>query len=133
MVLDSNKRVVWSSNVAHIATNSTAKLLKTGNLVLLDDATGESIWESFQHPCDALVPKLKLSIKKKTCEKVRITSWRSPSDPSLGYYSASLERPNIPEVFYWVNETRLIGLVHGIVRFLLARPRCHVVIYMDGV
>ncbi|KAG4955850.1 hypothetical protein JHK85_042230 [Glycine max] len=39
---DSNKRVVWSSNVAHIATNSTAKLLETGNLVLLDDATGEN-------------------------------------------------------------------------------------------
>lgn len=69
MVLDSNKRVVWSSNVAHIATNSTAKLLETGNLVLLDDATGESIWESFQHPCDALVPKLKLSIKKKHVRK----------------------------------------------------------------
>ncbi|KAL2980466.1 hypothetical protein AAZX31_13G230700 [Glycine max] len=107
VVLDSNKRVVWSSNVTHnIATNSTAKLLETGNLVLIDDATGESMWESFRHPCHALVPKMKLSITQKTYEKVRITSWRSPSDPSLGYYSATLERPNIPEVFYWINETQ---------------------------
>ncbi|KHN19087.1 G-type lectin S-receptor-like serine/threonine-protein kinase [Glycine soja] len=64
------------------------------------------MWESFRHPCHALVPKMKLSITQKTYEKVRITSWRSPSDPSLGYYSATLERPNIPEVFYWINETQ---------------------------
>ncbi|KAI4296578.1 hypothetical protein L6164_036528 [Bauhinia variegata] len=31
------------------------------------------------------------------------TSWKSPSDPSIGLYSASLERLNAPEVFLWVN------------------------------
>ncbi|KAK7327997.1 hypothetical protein VNO77_22091 [Canavalia gladiata] len=106
VVLDSSRRVAWSSNVTHITTNSIAKLLETGNLVLLDGATGELIWESFQHPSDALVPEMKLSTNKKTGEKVRITSWKSASDPSVGYYSATLERPNIPEVFLWVNETR---------------------------
>ncbi|RDX98728.1 G-type lectin S-receptor-like serine/threonine-protein kinase, partial [Mucuna pruriens] len=106
VVLDSNKRVVWSSNVTGVAINSTAKLLETGNLVLLDGATGQTIWESFQHPSHALVPKMKFGINKRTGENIRITSWRSPSDPSLGYYSATLERPNIPEMFYWFNETQ---------------------------
>ncbi|KAJ1405889.1 putative serine/threonine-protein kinase [Sesbania bispinosa] len=67
VVLNSKKnKAFWSTNVAHIATNSTAKLLDTGNLVLLDGATGEVIWESFQHPCDIYVPKMKLSINRIT-------------------------------------------------------------------
>ncbi|CAJ1961498.1 unnamed protein product [Sphenostylis stenocarpa] len=106
VVLDSNKTVLWSSNVTRIAANSTAKLLETGNLVLLDGATGQTIWESFQHPSHALVPKMKFGTNKRTGEKVRITSWRSPSDPSVGYYSVTLEKPNTPEMFFWLNETR---------------------------
>ncbi|KAL9321290.1 hypothetical protein ACSQ67_013129 [Phaseolus vulgaris] len=106
VVLDSNKRVIWSSNVTHIATNSTAKLLETGNLVLLDGVTGQSIWESFQHPSHALVPSMKFGTNKRTGVKVRITSWRSPSDPSVGYYSTTLEHPNTPEMIFWLNETK---------------------------
>lgn len=106
VVLDSNKRVIWSTNVTHVAANSTAKLLETGNLVLLDGATGQSIWESFQHPCHALVPKMKFGMNKETGKKIRLTSWRSPSDPSAGYYSTTLDRPKAPEMFYWLNETQ---------------------------
>ncbi|KAG4960543.1 hypothetical protein AAZV13_13G214200 [Glycine max] len=107
VVLDSNKRAVWSTNLTHnIATNSTAKLLETGNLVLLDDASGQTTWESFRHPCHALVPKMKFGSNQKTGEKIRITSWRSASDPSVGYYSTTLEHPNTPEMFFWLNETR---------------------------
>ncbi|XP_020202640.1 G-type lectin S-receptor-like serine/threonine-protein kinase At1g11300 isoform X2 [Cajanus cajan] len=108
LVLDhSKKRVIWSSNLTHVATNSSAKLFDTGNLILLDGASGRSSWESFQHPCHAFVPKMKLSTTNpKTGEKVRITSWKTPSDPSIGYYSATLEHPNMPELFYWFNKTR---------------------------
>ncbi|KAJ1375127.1 S-locus-specific glycoprotein/EP1, partial [Sesbania bispinosa] len=105
VVLNSKNKPVWSTNVAHNATNSTAKLLNTGNLVLLDGATGEVIWESFQHPCDIYVPKMKLSINKITGKKVYLTSWKSPSDPSVGYYFATLERPSAPELFLSLNGT----------------------------
>ncbi|KAK7412250.1 hypothetical protein VNO78_03701 [Psophocarpus tetragonolobus] len=86
--------------------NKALEFVETGNLILLDHATGLSIWESFQHPSHAMVPKLKLSTNRKTGDKVRITSWKSSSDPSLGYYSITLEHPNIPQVFCWFNETR---------------------------
>ncbi|KAJ1434820.1 S-locus glycoprotein domain [Sesbania bispinosa] len=105
VVINSQNKAVWSSNVTSIAANSTAKLLDTGNLVLLDDATGEVMWESFQHPSDVLVPKMKLSINRITGEKVYLTSWKNSSDPSIGYYSGTLERPNAPEFFLWVNGT----------------------------
>ncbi|KAF7842131.1 G-type lectin S-receptor-like serine/threonine-protein kinase [Senna tora] len=109
VVLNGQNKSIWSSNVSNIVTtttNSTAKLLDTGNLVLLHDNTGETIWESFQNPSDFLVPKMKLSSNKITGHKVKITSWKTPSDPSIGDYSASLERPNAPDVFLWFNGTR---------------------------
>ncbi|KAK4253943.1 hypothetical protein QN277_009386 [Acacia crassicarpa] len=106
VILDKQNMSVWSSNISNIATNSTVKLLNTGNLVLSGGKTGTTIWESFQDPSDIMVPKMKLSINKRTGEKVKITSWRSSSDPSLGYYSYSLERPDVPESFFWFNGTR---------------------------
>ncbi|XP_054778564.1 G-type lectin S-receptor-like serine/threonine-protein kinase At1g11300 isoform X2 [Prosopis cineraria] len=106
VVLDKQNISVWSSNVSNIATNSIAKLLNTGNLVLSDNSTGETIWESFQDPSNLLVPKMKLSINKRTGEKVKLTSWKSLSDPSIGNYSASIERPDAPDVFLWFNGTR---------------------------
>ncbi|XP_028801030.1 G-type lectin S-receptor-like serine/threonine-protein kinase At1g11330 [Neltuma alba] len=106
VILDKQNMSVWSSNISKIVTNSTVKLLNTGNLVLFDGNTGEAIWQSFQDPSDIMVPKMKLSINKRTGEKVKLTSWKSSSDPSIGYYTASLERPNAPDVFLWFNGTR---------------------------
>ncbi|KAE7995523.1 hypothetical protein FH972_000307 [Carpinus fangiana] len=41
-------------------------------------------------------------------KKVQLTSWKSPSDPSIGNFSAGLEvRNNLPEFFIW-NGSRLI-------------------------
>jgi hypothetical protein len=42
LVLNGQKHVIWSSNVSNFASNSnvTAHLQNTGNLVLLEDATG---------------------------------------------------------------------------------------------
>ena len=40
------------------------------------------------------------------CEKIRFVSRKSASDPSTGYFSASLERLDAPEVFLWINGTR---------------------------
>ena len=107
VVLNRKNKVVWSSNVTHVTTNSIAKLLDSGNLVLLDGTPGEVMWESFQHPSDVHVPQMKLSTSRVTGDKTTsLTSWKSPSDPSVGYYSATLERPSAPEVYIWVNGTR---------------------------
>ena len=49
---------------------------------------------------------MKLSIDKRTGKSIKLTSWKSPSDPSVGNFSSSsVERLHIFEVFIW-NETR---------------------------
>ncbi|KAJ1379170.1 Tyrosine-protein kinase, catalytic domain [Sesbania bispinosa] len=105
VVLNGTKHVIWSSNVSTIAfasnTNSTAQLLNTGNLVLMDDTTGKIIWESFKHPSDTFLPNMIISTNQKTGEKVKATSWKSPSNPAIGNFSGSLDRLSAPEVFVW--------------------------------
>ncbi|KAK7302667.1 hypothetical protein RJT34_13560 [Clitoria ternatea] len=106
VILDGKNHVVWSSNVSSASTTSaTAQLLRSGNLVLQDDTTGQTIWESFKHPCDAAVPTMRISANRVTGEKIRFISRKSASDPSTGYFSASLERLDAPEVFLWINGT----------------------------
>ncbi|CAK8541408.1 unnamed protein product [Lathyrus sativus] len=105
VVLNGKKEVIWTSNAPNIATNSSSKLLDSGNLVLLEGATGRTVWESFQHPSNVVLPNMKLTSNKITGEKVKFTSWKTPFDPSVGSFSISVERLSTPEVFIW-NETR---------------------------
>lgn len=104
-VWNGQNHVIWSTNVYSVGSNTTSKLLDSGNLVLQESSSGRTIWESFQHPTNVLLPNMKISTNKVTGEKVKLTSWKSPSDPSTGSFSLSLERLSIPEVFVW-NETR---------------------------
>ncbi|KAK7412249.1 hypothetical protein VNO78_03700 [Psophocarpus tetragonolobus] len=106
VLVDGKNHLIWSSNVSNIGTiNSTAQLSRYGNLVLKDESTGQTIWESFKHPSDAAVPTMRISANRITGEKVRFVSRKSVSDPSTGYFSASLERLDAPEVFLWINGT----------------------------
>ncbi|KAK2967421.1 hypothetical protein RJ640_022353 [Escallonia rubra] len=100
-VLDGKKELLWSSNVSSSTTNSSARLLDTGDLVLQDESSGSKLWESFEHPSNSYLEKMKLSTHVNGDEKVLITSWRSPSDPSTGSYSFGLVPLHIPQLFLW--------------------------------
>jgi hypothetical protein len=101
VVLDGQNRVFWSSNSTNSVANSSAQLLDSGNLVLQGNTTGSIIWESFQNPSDTCLPKMKISTNVRTGKKVQLTSWKSPSDPSIGKFSAGIAVRNLPEVFIW--------------------------------
>ncbi|KAM4110796.1 hypothetical protein ACJW30_05G019200 [Castanea mollissima] len=101
VVLNGQAEIFWSSNVSNSVTNSSATLGDFGNLVLQVDTTGQVLWESFQHPSDSLLPKMKLSTNLRTDQRVQLTSWKSPSDPSIGSFSVGIDAPNIPEIFLW--------------------------------
>jgi len=106
VVLNGQKQVIWSSNVSNIESNTTSQFSDFGNLVLLESTTGNMLWQSIQQPTDTLLPGMKLSINKRTGKSVKIKSWKSSSDPSIGNFSSStIERQHIHEVFIW-NETR---------------------------
>ncbi|XP_057428745.1 G-type lectin S-receptor-like serine/threonine-protein kinase At1g11300 isoform X1 [Lotus japonicus] len=104
VVLNGQKHVMWSSNVSSISTNSSSKLSDSGKLDLLD-SKGNKVWESFQHPTDTLMPNMRLSNNERTGEKVEITAWKSPSDPSRGNFTTTIERETFPEIFIRNEET----------------------------
>lgn len=71
VLLNGQNLMIWSSNVSsNSSTNTTAQLENTGNLVLSDDTTGETIWDSFTHPCDAAVPEMKIAANRVTGKKI---------------------------------------------------------------
>ncbi|KAF3451600.1 hypothetical protein FNV43_RR07695 [Rhamnella rubrinervis] len=111
LVVVSNGEVFWSSNVSYPVTNPTSETLAKSNAQLLDsgnfvlkDYQGTSIWESFLHPTDTLLPTMKLIENSKEHSKVRLTSWKSISDPSIGRFSGGMEPRAVPEGFVWKDD-----------------------------
>ncbi|XP_010492578.1 PREDICTED: G-type lectin S-receptor-like serine/threonine-protein kinase At1g11300 [Camelina sativa] len=102
LVTDGQKRVLWSTNVSTQArANSTvAELLDSGNLVLKEANTDAYLWESFKYPTDSWLPNMLVGTNARTGRgNVTITSWRNPSDPSPGSYTAALILAAYPELF----------------------------------
>ncbi|MED6134156.1 hypothetical protein PIB30_034684 [Stylosanthes scabra] len=101
VLMNSNSVVLWSTTASNISSNTAATLLDTGNLVLQENSTGRILWQSFEHPTNGYLQGMELNTANINGERIKLTSWRSPEDPSIGEFSASLERLNIPEVMIW--------------------------------
>ncbi|XP_020866047.1 G-type lectin S-receptor-like serine/threonine-protein kinase SD1-13 isoform X3 [Arabidopsis lyrata subsp. lyrata] len=108
VVMDGRGQVHWSTNVSvPVAANTTyARLLNTGNLVLLGTTNSgdDIIWESFEHPQNIYLPTMRLATDAKTGRSLKLRSWKSPSDPSPGRYSAGLIPLPFPELVVWKDD-----------------------------
>ncbi|GLJ33041.1 hypothetical protein SUGI_0665070 [Cryptomeria japonica] len=70
---------IWSSNDTQQTKASSASILDTGNFVLLGEQnTSETVWESFAHPTDHFMPTMKL------WKGMKVNSWKSLVDPAPG-------------------------------------------------
>ncbi|KAL6542894.1 hypothetical protein OROHE_010414 [Orobanche hederae] len=103
VLIDGRNQTVWSTNVSSVSADTTAEILDTGNLVLRENSTGSVIWDSFSHPTSFLVPTMRLTDDIITGRRVQTSSWRSPSDPGIGNFTAGLQALNIPQIFTWRN------------------------------
>ncbi|GLT45634.1 hypothetical protein SLA2020_194530 [Shorea laevis] len=104
VVVNGRKEILWSSNVEKLTGNNTiVELRDSGNLVLLDQTTGVNMWESFQQPSNVFMPTMKLGVDLRTGKKIQATSWKTPSDPSVGKFSAGIEPSGVPQSFVWKN------------------------------
>ncbi|KAL5999625.1 hypothetical protein ACLOJK_037910 [Asimina triloba] len=94
--------VVWSTNVTAAEPNgSIAKLEDNGNLVVREADSGAVLWESFDHPCDTLLPGMKIGINLRTGRSRMLTAWRSDNDPAPGIYAFGIDTQDLNQFFVW--------------------------------
>nr|XP_011460138.1 PREDICTED: G-type lectin S-receptor-like serine/threonine-protein kinase B120 [Fragaria vesca subsp. vesca] len=96
VVLDDTRNLVWSTNASISASamnHTTGLLADTGNVVL---SFGEvTLWQSFDHPSDTMLPGMKITLNKKTGQRRRLTSWAALDDPQLGNFTFGID-PQVP-------------------------------------
>ncbi|KAK9939537.1 hypothetical protein M0R45_016231 [Rubus argutus] len=102
-LLNKNKTVFWSSNTTKETQNISpvVQLLDDGNLILRDEKEGDNsesyLWQSFDYPSDTLLPGMKLGWDLRTGLNRRLTTWKSPDDPSPGDITWEMLLHNYPE------------------------------------
>lgn len=98
---NAKNETLWSSNVSNPATNfSVAQLQNSGNLVL-QGFNGTVIWQSFEHPTDSVVSNMRITLTKSSDLRKILQSWKSPSDPSDGTFSAGTNSFNLFQIVIW--------------------------------
>ncbi|KAK1556275.1 hypothetical protein Q3G72_001882 [Acer saccharum] len=97
---DADGSFVWSTNTSHMSAVDL-QMLKTGNLVLFD-GNNKTIWQSFDHPTDTLLPGQKLMAGQKLVSRASTTNWTEG-----GFYlSVSSEglfafyRSTVPQMYF---------------------------------
>ncbi|KAH9714388.1 G-type lectin S-receptor-like serine/threonine-protein kinase [Citrus sinensis] len=101
--------------------NTSATLLKTGNLVLYemnsDGSERLELWQSFDYPTDTLLPGMKLGINLQTGHEWFLQSWISDISPAQGSYTLGID-PNVSnrliirwrgDIIYWTKGIWLNG------------------------
>ncbi|TKY66615.1 G-type lectin S-receptor serine/threonine-protein kinase [Spatholobus suberectus] len=105
VILSGTNRTIWSSNISNkTVNNSIVKLLDSGNLVLKnghdDDKEDKFLWQSFDYPCDTLLPGMKLGWNLLTGMDRVVTSWKSAVNPAKGEYSAKIDTRGCPQLLF---------------------------------
>ncbi|XP_048492428.1 G-type lectin S-receptor-like serine/threonine-protein kinase B120 [Beta vulgaris subsp. vulgaris] len=96
----------WSSNVSHQTNGSVAYLQDTGNLVLLSSESGLTMWQSFEHLTNSLLPQTRISIAipkgmHNPDNSSILQSWTTPYDPSTGRFRIGINPLKLPEFVTW--------------------------------
>ncbi|KAG5235571.1 G-type lectin S-receptor serine/threonine-protein kinase [Salix suchowensis] len=95
--------IVWSSNSSRTAENPVAELLESGNLVVReanDKNPANFLWQSFDYPCDTMLPGMKLGINFVTRHESSLSSWKSSEDPARGEFSSLLDPNGYPQLVF---------------------------------
>ncbi|KAI5420087.1 hypothetical protein KIW84_044038 [Lathyrus oleraceus] len=113
LVLKQNDKVVWYTTSQQGSPNPIAQLLDSGNLVIRDEKDTNPevyLWQSFDYPSDTILPGMKLGWNLRTHTEKRMTSWKSPEDPSPGdlYWGSLLY--NYPEQYLMQGTNKFVRI-----------------------
>ncbi|XP_074590331.1 receptor-like serine/threonine-protein kinase SD1-7 [Curcuma longa] len=89
---------VWSTGTSAELNSTRLQLLDSGNLVLTDGSS-RTLWQSFDHACDTLLPGMKLGFDFRTNVSWQLVPWMSDNDPSPGRYVCKMEPYSVPDLF----------------------------------
>ncbi|CAL9131960.1 unnamed protein product [Musa acuminata var. zebrina] len=103
MLLNNSGLTLWSTGTTNII-NPVVQFLNSGNLVLVDSVSKIIMRKSFNHPCDTLLPGMKLGINLGTNFDRHLTSWKTDSDPSPGDYTCKMDPQGEPKVYLWKDD-----------------------------
>nr|GMC84834.1 G-type lectin S-receptor-like serine/threonine-protein kinase At4g27290 [Ipomoea batatas]GMC94300.1 G-type lectin S-receptor-like serine/threonine-protein kinase At4g27290 [Ipomoea batatas]GMD03554.1 G-type lectin S-receptor-like serine/threonine-protein kinase At4g27290 [Ipomoea batatas]GMD38235.1 G-type lectin S-receptor-like serine/threonine-protein kinase At4g27290 [Ipomoea batatas]GME01979.1 G-type lectin S-receptor-like serine/threonine-protein kinase At4g27290 [Ipomoea batatas] len=95
-----NTSIIWYTNTSRLVKNPIAKLLDSGNLVVIDasdDKAENLLWQSFDHPTDTQLPGMKLGTNFVTGLNTTLSAWKSESNPGTGEYKAYLDPTGYPQ------------------------------------
>ncbi|XP_034678403.1 G-type lectin S-receptor-like serine/threonine-protein kinase At4g27290 isoform X3 [Vitis riparia] len=100
LVNDTNG-IIWNSSSSRSAQDPNAQLLESGNLVMRNGNDGDPenfLWQSFDYPCDTLLPGMKLGRNRVTGLDRYLSSWKSADDPSKGNFTYGIDLSGFPQL-----------------------------------
>ncbi|RDY03181.1 G-type lectin S-receptor-like serine/threonine-protein kinase, partial [Mucuna pruriens] len=104
-LLSQNNSLLWSTNTTTKILSPVVQLLDTGNLVIRDENGGNEeesfLWQSFDHPCDTLLPGMKMGWDIKNGLNRRLISWKNWDDPSYGDFVQGVVLGINPQMVMW--------------------------------
>ncbi|KAL7249447.1 hypothetical protein ACSBR1_011608 [Camellia fascicularis] len=88
-LVNSTGSVIWSPNVTRSTQNPIVQLMESGNFVVKDanDTSEHFLWQSFDYPCNTLLPRMKLGKNFVTGLERHLSSWKSSDDPAPVVYT----------------------------------------------
>lgn len=109
ILFDNGTDVSWSTGTSTAQNSAQVRLLDSGNLVVIVAGGGskETLWQSFDHPSDTLLPGMRLGVDYLTNTSRQLVSWKSVTDPSPGNYAFKMETRGVPEIFLWNGSSKI--------------------------
>ncbi|XP_042446615.1 putative inactive G-type lectin S-receptor-like serine/threonine-protein kinase SRK [Zingiber officinale] len=100
----------WSTGTSAAQNSAQVQLLDSGNLIVTGDGGGgsnETLWQSFDHPSDTLLPGMRLGVDYRTNTSRQLVSWKSVTNPFPGSYAFKMETRGVPEIFLWNGSSKI--------------------------
>ncbi|XP_010418111.1 PREDICTED: G-type lectin S-receptor-like serine/threonine-protein kinase At1g61440 isoform X1 [Camelina sativa] len=95
LLSDGKNGVMWSTGDVFASKGSRAELTDSGNFVFIDKVSGNTLWQSFEHLGNTLLPTSTMMYNLVTGEKRGLTSWKNSTDPSSGDFLVKIT-PQVP-------------------------------------
>lgn len=89
LVIAVEGRTIFNVSNQGMAHGATATLEDSGNFVLRDDVENRTVWQSFDHPSNALLPGMKLGYDVTSGQNWSLVSWLSDQITANGAFGLS--------------------------------------------